>query len=336
MYTLEIEDRDFGLKPMNCPAHCLIYKNDRHSYRDLPLRMNEVGLVPPQRAERHAARPHARPAHHAGRRAHLLHHGAGRGGGLERPRLRHVAVRAVRHGVPPGAVDAAREPRGLRRGVGSRRGDAGGRARPPRPAVRRQRGRRRLLRPEDRRAPHRLDRALLAVRHVPARLQPARALRPRLHRRGRPRAPAGDDPPRDAGLVRALHRHPDRALRRRVPALAGADAGRRAADLRPPPPVRGAGRRAARGRRPPRAGRPARRVDRQEDRRVRGAQGPGHAGGRRPRVGGRGGRRCGATAGGDLGSAPLDEVVGRAAARRSTSAARRPSTELRSRRRLLS
>ncbi len=44
MYTLEIEERDFGLKPMNCPAHCLIYKNDRRSYRDLPLRMNEVGL----------------------------------------------------------------------------------------------------------------------------------------------------------------------------------------------------------------------------------------------------------------------------------------------------
>ena len=55
-----------------------------------------------------------------------------------------------------------------------------------------------------------------------------------LHRRRQRRAPAGDDPPRADGLVRALHRHPDRALRRRVPALAGARAGARAADRRPP------------------------------------------------------------------------------------------------------
>ncbi len=45
MYLLEIEERAFGLKPMNCPAHCLIFKSDRRSYRELPLRMNEVGLV---------------------------------------------------------------------------------------------------------------------------------------------------------------------------------------------------------------------------------------------------------------------------------------------------
>jgi len=45
MYLLEIEERAFGMKPMNCPAHCLIFKSDRRSYRELPLRMNEVGLV---------------------------------------------------------------------------------------------------------------------------------------------------------------------------------------------------------------------------------------------------------------------------------------------------
>ena len=70
--------------------------------------------------------------------------------------------------------------------------------------------------------------------HRPARLLDARALRPALHRRRRRRAPAGDDPPRAAGLLRALHRHPHRALRRRVPALARAGAGDRAADRRPP------------------------------------------------------------------------------------------------------
>ena len=84
-------------------------------------------------------------------------------------------------------------------------------------AVRAQRGRRRLLRPEDRPAHDRLARPLLAARHGPARLLDARALRARLHRRRQRRAPAGDDPPRAARLVRALHRDPDRALRRRAP-----------------------------------------------------------------------------------------------------------------------
>jgi threonyl-tRNA synthetase len=43
MFTLEIEGRDFGLKPMNCPGHCLIYSQTSHSYRDLPLRLAEAG-----------------------------------------------------------------------------------------------------------------------------------------------------------------------------------------------------------------------------------------------------------------------------------------------------
>jgi threonyl-tRNA synthetase len=43
MFTLEIEGRDFGLKPMNCPGHCLLYSQTSHSYRDLPLRLAEAG-----------------------------------------------------------------------------------------------------------------------------------------------------------------------------------------------------------------------------------------------------------------------------------------------------
>src|SRR5436190_385796 len=45
MYFVEIDERQFGLKPMNCPAHIQIYKADRHSYRDLPVRYSEAGLV---------------------------------------------------------------------------------------------------------------------------------------------------------------------------------------------------------------------------------------------------------------------------------------------------
>jgi threonyl-tRNA synthetase len=45
MYFTDVEDRKMGLKPMNCPAHVQIYKNELHSYRDLPIRLAEQGLV---------------------------------------------------------------------------------------------------------------------------------------------------------------------------------------------------------------------------------------------------------------------------------------------------
>jgi threonyl-tRNA synthetase len=43
MFAVEIEGRDFGLKPMNCPGHCLLYSLGPHSYRELPLRIAEAG-----------------------------------------------------------------------------------------------------------------------------------------------------------------------------------------------------------------------------------------------------------------------------------------------------
>ncbi|MDR1835795.1 MAG: threonine--tRNA ligase [Fusobacteriaceae bacterium] len=45
MYTSEIDDTEFAIKPMNCPGGMLIYKNGLHSYRDLPIRTGELGLV---------------------------------------------------------------------------------------------------------------------------------------------------------------------------------------------------------------------------------------------------------------------------------------------------
>ena len=45
MYTLKIEDKEFVLKPMNCPGHILIYKSKIRSYRDMPLRLFELGTV---------------------------------------------------------------------------------------------------------------------------------------------------------------------------------------------------------------------------------------------------------------------------------------------------
>ena len=45
MYTTVIDDTDFAVKPMNCPGGMLVYKSEPHSYRDLPMRVGELGLV---------------------------------------------------------------------------------------------------------------------------------------------------------------------------------------------------------------------------------------------------------------------------------------------------
>ena len=45
MYTTVIDGEDYAVKPMNCPGGMLVYKQDMHSYRDLPMRVAEIGLV---------------------------------------------------------------------------------------------------------------------------------------------------------------------------------------------------------------------------------------------------------------------------------------------------
>ena len=45
MYTTVIDEQDYAIKPMNCPGGMLVYESEPHSYRDLPLRVGELGLV---------------------------------------------------------------------------------------------------------------------------------------------------------------------------------------------------------------------------------------------------------------------------------------------------
>ncbi|MBP1626997.1 MAG: Ser-tRNA(Thr) hydrolase [Holophagaceae bacterium] len=45
MYFTEVDEREYALKPMNCPTHCLIYGTDKHSYRDLPIRYADFGRI---------------------------------------------------------------------------------------------------------------------------------------------------------------------------------------------------------------------------------------------------------------------------------------------------
>ncbi|HZL48209.1 MAG TPA: threonine--tRNA ligase [Solirubrobacteraceae bacterium] len=45
MFTVKVEEREMGVKPMNCPGHAHLYAGQRHSYRDLPVRYSEPGLL---------------------------------------------------------------------------------------------------------------------------------------------------------------------------------------------------------------------------------------------------------------------------------------------------
>ena len=281
-----------GLKPMNCPAHIQIYKS-RAALLPRPADpLRRVRARPPPRAERDAARPAARPPHHPGRRPHLLHRGADPGGGAALPRLRlrdlrHVRLRAAARALDP-AREARRRPR--RCGTGPRR-----------------RSRRRST---DKGLEYELnegDGAFYGPKidlhmtdsigrewqlgtvqldyYMPERFE--------LDYTGADNAEHRPVMIHRAllGSLRALHRHPDRALRGRVPALAGAGAGARAADRRPPRRLRARGRRASCAA----AGLRVEVDERTESvgkkiREARAAQGALHAGRRRPRGRGRRGR----------------------------------------------
>jgi threonyl-tRNA synthetase len=45
MFTFDVEDEKYGLKPMNCPGHCKIFSSSDVSYRDLPVRMADFGVL---------------------------------------------------------------------------------------------------------------------------------------------------------------------------------------------------------------------------------------------------------------------------------------------------
>lgn len=45
MFTLKVEEREWALKPMNCPGHCLIFRHRERSYKELPIRMADFGVL---------------------------------------------------------------------------------------------------------------------------------------------------------------------------------------------------------------------------------------------------------------------------------------------------
>ncbi len=114
MFTrMELDDAEYQLKPMNCPGHILIYADRQRSYRDLPVRLGELGTV--YRYERsgvmHGLLPRARL--HAGRCAYFLHAGSDRRRDCQLPAVRRRYAeylrfrRNTRPNSPPGMAAPA-------------------------------------------------------------------------------------------------------------------------------------------------------------------------------------------------------------------------------------
>ena len=282
MYFTEVENGEFGLKPMNCPGHIFIFDDALRSYRDLPMRLSEQGLV-------HRHEPSGtlhgltRVRHITQDDAHIFcSHDQIEDEVIGCLELAGAIYDTFGLDMRSGALHPSGQADRLRRPVGRRRGRVAAGAGTGRGGIRPERGRRRVLRPQDRSAHVRLDRTFVADGHHPARLPDARAIRDLLHRQRQQRASPGDDPPRTVRLVRAVHRHLDRALRRCLPAVAGAGAGDGAGRGRPPRRVRQPRRRDADRTRPSGRDRRARRVDGPKDRRRRASAHPLHPGRRRP------------------------------------------------------
>ena len=190
------------------------------------------------------ARPHARARHDPGRRAHLLHEGAD--GRRARRRCSTSCSTSCATTASTTSTSSSRRSRRARRSAPTRSG-----TRRPRRCAPPRRARASTLvldegggafyGPKISRAGQGRDRAHLADVDDPARLPDAAALRHALHRRRQRAPPADHDPPRAVRLDRALLRGARRALRGRVPGVARAGAGDRAAGERPPRRVRRSG-----------------------------------------------------------------------------------------------
>ena len=178
MFTFESENREFGLKPMNCPGHCALYADGAYSYRELPLRFAEAGVAPPRRAR--PARCTACCACACSRRTTRT---SSARPSRSRTRCSPASTSATRSTTSSGSRSRSSSRRGPRTSSAPTRSGTPPRRRSRAALERRgleyivERRRRRLLRAEDRPAHARLARPLLADRDRPARLPDAAALR---------------------------------------------------------------------------------------------------------------------------------------------------------------
>ena len=120
MYTTKIDGEDYAIKPMNCPGGVLVYKTEPHSYKDLPIRMGELGHRAPPRKIGAAARIVPRALFHAGRRAYFHDAFADYKRNQRRCAADQRGVHAVRVQVSRGTFHPSRKQHGQRRGLGKR------------------------------------------------------------------------------------------------------------------------------------------------------------------------------------------------------------------------
>ena len=259
MFTpMELDDANYRMKPMNCPFHILIYKDSLKSYRDLPVRLGELGTV--YRYERSG-----------------VMHGLLRVRGFTQDDAHIFCTPEQIEDEISGCMDFALavlhtygfeqyqvelstwDPNDRKTFIGSDEQwelaeaslkKRSGAARHPVQADSR---RSCVLRAQDRHQAGGRHRPPVAALHRAVRLQPARALRAGVRRRGRQAAPAAHGAPRALWLGGALLRRAARALRGSVPGVAVAGAGGRHPDRREAPRLRQRSRRQAEGRRRARA-----------------------------------------------------------------------------------
>ena len=244
MFTpMELDDADYRMKPMNCPFHILIYRDSLKSYRDLPVRLGEMGTV--YRYERSG-----------------VMHGLLRVRGFTQDDAHIFCTPEQIEDEVVGCIDFALatlhtygfeqyqvelstwDPNDRKTYAGSddqwelAQAFAGEGPEAPQHRVQNHSRRSCVLRTEDRHQAGRCHRPPVAAVDCAVRLHPARALWPGVRRRGRQAPPAADGASRAVRLHRALLRRADRALRRSVPGVAVTGAGGRHPDWREAPRLR--------------------------------------------------------------------------------------------------
>ncbi len=231
------ENVAFRLKPMNCPSHMTLYKEmGIHSYRELPLRFAEFATLYRYEKTRRAAWPDARARADAGRLPHLLPARPDRG------RVQ-LCLKLIREVLARYEFTDYRVRLSLKGDAGKYVADDEKWARPKARCARRWTPTAWSTSRPTAKAAFYGPKADFMAKDVLGRewqlstiqvdfIQPAR-LGLRVHRRGRPAAHAGGAAPRRHGRHGALPRRDDRALRRRLPGLAGARAGGADPDRRP-------------------------------------------------------------------------------------------------------
>ena len=234
MYFTEIDEREFGVKPMNCPGHHLLFRSKHWSYRDLPVRYADFGRL--HRYERSGVTAGLTRVRTFSQDDSHIYAPPEK---VEDEIFRFIDFLDAVYGTfgfdevdislgtrPPQRIGSDEDWDMAEAALETRAAQDG-------PPLRRHAGRRQLLRPEDRLPRQGRDRPAVAARDDAVRLRAAGALRPDVRRGGRQGPPPGRSAPRDPRLGRAVPGHPDRAHGRQLSLLDRAGPGGRPAGLGP-------------------------------------------------------------------------------------------------------